>query len=305
MPDILQRIIARKPLTKNQRDALLGYLLILPAAVIVFGFVGYPFIKAVQLSFTTKFVGEPGRFVGFQNYVNLFNSPTFWLVVRNSFLYTGFAVILKMVFGMIVAKFLNRDFPGKDIVGGIFLVSWIIPMAISALAWKWIFQDIGGILNWVLLRLGLIASKIPFLSKPMLALSIVVLVNLWRGLPFFALSFQGALKTVPRAQYDAAEVAGASRWQLFRYVELPNIKNVVLIVLILTTVWTFADFQVIWILTRGGPGNQTQVFATYTYSIAITSGNMGLGVTISLVMFPFLGALIIFLTRIMTEQRSY
>jgi multiple sugar transport system permease protein len=177
-------------------------------------------------------------------------------------------------------------------------------MAISALAWKWIFQDIGGILNWILERLNLIQQAIPFLSIPALAFGIIITVNIWRGLPFFALSFQGALKTIPREQYDVARIAGASKIQIFRYVELPNIRSVAMIVLMLTMVWTFADFQVVWILTRGGPGNQTQVFATYTYEIAIRTGDLGRGVTVSLMMFPLLGAMILYLTSIMAQARK-
>jgi len=267
-------------------------------------FIGYPFITAVWFSFTKKYVGSPALYIGLKNYTTLFHSSTFWLVVRNSFIYTLSAIFFKMTLGMLIAKLFNRDFLGRDVVGGIFLISWVIPMAISALAWKWIFQDIGGILNWILIRLQLVKYDVPFLSIPKLALGIAILVNVWRGLPFFALSFQGALKTVPRDQYDAAKIAGASPIQIFRYVELPNIRNVVMIVLMLTTVWTFADLQVIWILTRGGPGNLTQVFATYTYEIAIGTGDLGLGITVSLVMFPLLGVMILYLTGIMSKGRK-
>ena len=293
-----------KPLTKTQRNRILGYIFLLPLALIVLGFVGYPFISAIWLSFTRKYVGTPGEFIGLKNYLSLFRSDTFWLVVRNSFIYTFSSVFLKMTLGMLVAKLLVRKFIGRDVVGGIFLISWVIPMAISALAWKWIFQDIGGILNWIILKLHLVSRAIPFLSIPTLALSIVVIVNFWRGLPFFALSFQGALKTIPRSQYDVAKIAGASPFQIFRYVEFPNIRSIAMIVLMLTMVWTFADFQVVWILTRGGPGNRTQVFATYTYELAIQAGDLGLGVTVSLVMFPLLGAMILYLTSVMSRARK-
>lgn len=291
-------------LNQRQCDHLLGYLLLVPIAFIVLVFIGYPFITAIWFSFTKKYVGNPALYIGLKNYTTLFRSSTFWLVVRNSFIYTLSAIFFKMTLGMLIAKLLNRDFFGKDVVGGIFLISWVIPMAISALAWKWIFQDIGGILNWILIRLQFIKYDVPFLSIPKLALGIAILVNVWRGLPFFALSFQGALKTIPRDQYDVAKIAGASPIQIFWYVELPNIRNVVMIVLMLTTVWTFADFQVIWILTRGGPGNLTQVFATYTYEIAIGTGDLGLGITVSLVMFPLLGAMILYLTGIMSKGRK-
>lgn len=293
-----------KSLNQKQQDRLLGYLFLLPIAIIVLGFIGYPFISAIIMSFSKKYVGAPGEFIGFQNYLTLINNPTFWMVVKNSLIYTLSAVFFKLTIGMLIAKFLNQNFKGKDIVGGIFLVSWIIPMAISALAWKWIFQDIGGILNWILENLGVLDEAIPFLSMPKLALAIVILVNVWRGLPFFALSFQGALKTIPKDQYDVAKISGASKLQIFRYVELPNVMNVALIVLTLTLVWTFADFQVVWILTKGGPGNLTQVFATYTYQIAIRTGNLGLGITVSLIMFPFLGALIFYITSVMSKARQ-
>jgi multiple sugar transport system permease protein len=293
-----------KKLSQKQQDRVLGYFLLLPITIIVIGFVGYPFITAILMSFQKKYVGVPGEFIGLKNYITLFNNPTFWIVVKNTFIYSLTAVFLKITLGMLIAKFLNQKFRGNNIVGGIFLISWVMPIAISALAWKWIFQDIGGVLNWILENLGFIDRAIPFLSIPKIALGIVIFVNVWRGLPFFALSFQAALKNVPEDQCDAAKVAGASKIQIFRYVELPNILSVVLIVLTLTTVWTFADFQVVWILTKGGPGNLTQVFATYTYGVAIITGNLGLGVTVSLIMFPFLATLIFFITNFMSKIRQ-
>jgi len=200
-----------KKLNRKQQDRVLGYFLLLPIMIIVIGFVGYPFITAVFMSFEKKYVGVPGKFIGLKNYITLFNNPTFWIVAKNSFIYSLTAVFLKLTLGMIVAKFLNQNFRGKHIVGGIFLISWVIPIAISALAWKWIFQDIGGVLNWILEDLGFIDRAIPFLSMPKIALGIVIFVNVWRGLPFFALSFQAALKNVPTDQCDAAKVAGASK----------------------------------------------------------------------------------------------
>ena len=301
---ILRNNLNIKKINQKQQDRVLGYFLLLPITIIVIGFVGYPFITAILMSFQKKYVGVPGEFVGLKNYITLFNNPTFWLVVKNSLIYSLTAVFLKLTLGMLIAKFLNQDFRGKNVVGGIFLISWVIPIAISALAWRWIFQDIGGLLNWILENLGFIDRAIPFLSIPKIALGIVIFVNVWRGLPFFALSFQAALKTVPKDQCDAAKIDGASKIQIFRYVELPNIINVVLIVLTLTVVWTFADFQVVWILTKGGPGNLTQVFATYTYEIAIRTGDLGLGVTVSLIMFPFLGALIFFITNFMSKIKQ-
>ena len=293
-----------KKLSQKQQDRVLGYFLLLPIAIIVIGFFGYPFITAILMSFQKKYVGVPGEFIGLKNYITLFNNPTFWIVVKNTFIYSLTAVFLKITLGMLIAKFLNQKFRGNNIVGGIFLISWVMPIAISALAWKWIFQDIGGVLNWILENLGFIDRAIPFLSIPKIALGIVIFVNVWRGLPFFALSFQAALKNVPEDQCDAAKIDGASKIQIFRYVELPNILSVVLIVLTLTTVWTFADFQVVWLLTKGGPGNLTQVFATYTYEIAIMTGNLGLGVTVSLIMFPFLATLIFFITNFMSKIRQ-
>ncbi|MBA7530519.1 hypothetical protein ES705_22727 [subsurface metagenome] len=293
-----------KKLSQKQQDRVLGYFLLLPITIIVIGFVGYPFITAILMSFQKKYVGVPGEFIGLKNYITLVNSSTFWLVVKNTFIYSLTAVFLKITLGMLIAKFLNQKFRGNNIVGGIFLISWVMPIAISALAWKWIFQEGGGVLNWILENLGFIDRAIPFLSIPKIALGIVIFVNVWRGLPFFALSFQAALKNVPEDQCDAAKIDGASKIQIFRYVELPNILSVVLIVLTLTTVWTFADFQVVWLLTKGGPGNLTQVFATYTYEIAIMTGNLGLGVTVSLIMFPFLATLIFFITNFMSKIKQ-
>ncbi|RKY51666.1 MAG: sugar ABC transporter permease [Candidatus Neomarinimicrobiota bacterium] len=282
-----------------QQPHILGYLFITPLIMIIFGLVGFPCVDAVWLSLTHKFVGQPAKFIGFENYHSLMFSPAFINATKNTFVYTFVATGLKMTLGLAMALTLNFDFKGVNAVRGILLISWVIPTAISALIWMWMYDDMVGIFNFTLIKLGLIKTGLSWLGNSQLAMPSVIAVNVWRDTPFFGLSFLAALKTVSPELYEAARTDGASVIQRFFHIALPLIKPVALIVTLLSIMWTFADFQIVYIMTKGGPAGATHIFSTFSYEVGFIAGNLGKATAIPLLMTPFLAVFIILITRLM------
>ncbi len=259
-----------------EQEAVFAYLLLLPAAAILAVFLAYPFCYGIWLSLNTGSPGEVLRFVGLGNYARLWDDEIFHLVVRNSLVYTVSTEVLKVAFGLAVAHLLNRSFRGRTVVRAALLLPWIVPTVLSTLAWSWILDPTFGILDWTLLHLGIVKTPPNWLFTLPLPMVALVTVNVWRGVPFFALSFLGGLQAIPVELYEAAQLDGAAAWARFRYVTLPLLRPVILTVLLLSTIVTLADFQLIYLLTGGGPFNQTQVFSTYAYKVGLASGNVGL-----------------------------
>ncbi len=285
----------RGPITRLLEDERwLATLLLLPTVALLGLFIAYPFVKGVMLSVTDTRVGVPGHFVGLQNFADVWQDSIFRVAVWNTCLYTFVATVFKLVLGLWLAVLLNRHFRGKALTRAFILLPFIIPTVLSTLAWKWMFDPTFSVINWGLFRLGLIHARINWLGDPNLALISVIIVNIWRGLPFYAITLLAGLQTISPELHEAAAIDGARAWQRFRHVTWPLLLPVTLVVTLFSVIQTFADFQLVYVLTGGGPANATQLFATYAYQIGIGTGLLSQGATISLAVFPVLLLVVIF-----------
>jgi multiple sugar transport system permease protein len=257
-------------------------------------FVLYPFSKGLWLSVLNTEVAIPGEFVGLKNFIKLWNDQIFRRTAQNTILYTIAATILKLGLGMIVALLLNQLIGFKRIIRASMLLPWIVPTILSALAWKWMFDPTFSVISFFLFHLGITSKQISWLGGPVLSLTSVIIVNAWRGMPFFAITLLAGLQTITPTLYEAAAIDGASGWQRFWYVTWPLLMPVTMVVVLFSVIMTFADFQLVYILTGGGPANSTHLFATYAYQIGIATGKISEGAAVSLAMFPFLFLIVIF-----------
>jgi multiple sugar transport system permease protein len=271
-----------------ERQHVLAGVLLAPTLIILLLFIAYPFALGLWLAVTDKVVGRPGSFIGLENFrVNL-NDQIFLRAFRNTFIYTFIATFFKLALGMVTALLLNHHFRFKRIVRAGLLLPWIIPTVLSTLAWQWMFDSTFSVFNWMLLNAGIISKRILWLGDGVLAMACLILVNVWRGMPFFAITLLAGLQTVNPDLHEA------NAWQRFWRVTLPLIKPIMLVVVLFSMISTFADFQLIYVLTRGGPYSSTHVFGTYAYEIAMRAAKLGQGASISLSLFPFLLAVIVF-----------
>lgn len=222
------------------------------------------------------------------------NDSIFLRAFQNTFIYTFIATALKLALGMGAALLLNHHFRFKRIVRASMLLPWIVPTVLSTLAWQWMFDATFSVFNWVLMNVGIISDRILWLGDGVLAMGCLIAVNVWRGMPFFAITLLAGLQTVNPDLHEAAEIDGANAWQRFWRVTLPLIKPIMLVVVLFSMIATFADFQLIYVLTRGGPYSSTHVFGTYAYEIAMRAAKLGQGASISLFLFPFLLTVIVF-----------
>jgi multiple sugar transport system permease protein len=236
------------------------------------------------------------RFVGFGNFEFLFKRETFWLVVKQSCIFAITAVVFKALIGFIVAHFVhNIPAKGQRKWRGMLLVPWVIPLALSSLGWWWLFDPTHSAFNWLLALFGF--EEIPWLSNPYWARFSVILVNVWYGAPFFLIMYLAALKSVPEQLYEAAAIDGANAWQKFVHITLPMMRNIIAITVLFSMIVTFANFDIVQIMTAGGPRNMTHVFATYAFMLGIRSGDIPLGASVSLFMFPILAIAAVFILR--------
>jgi multiple sugar transport system permease protein len=266
----------------------LAAALLLPTVILLGLFIAYPFVEGVWLSVTDARVGVPGHFVGMANFAALLSDSIFRVAVWNTFVYTAVATVFKLALGLWLALLLNRNFRGKAFTRAFILLPFIIPTVLSTFAWKWMFDPTFSVINWTLFQLGLIHSRINWLGDPNLALISVIIVNVWRGVPFFAISLLAGLQTINPELQEAAAIDGARAWQRFWHVTWPLLLPVTMVVVLFSVIQTFADFQLVYVLTGGGPANATQLFATYAYQIGVGTGLLSEGAAISLAMFPFL-----------------
>ena len=279
----------RGPVTRLLEDERwLASLLLLPTIVLLGLFIAYPFVKGVWLSVTDTRVGVPGSFVGIANFQKLWHDDIFRTAVYNTFVYTFVTTVLKLVLGLWLALLLNRHFKGKAMTRAFILLPFIIPTVLSTFAWKWMFDPTFSVINWMLFHLGLIHSRINWLGDPDLAMISVIIVNVWRGVPFYAISLLAGLQTISPELHEAAAIDGARAWNRFRHVTWPLLLPVTMVVVLFSVIQTFADFQLVYVLTGGGPANATQLFATYAYQIGVGTGLLSEGAAISLAIFPVL-----------------
>lgn len=278
----------------NHSRNLLGGLLMLPAAVLLVGLLAYPLGLGVWLGLTDTTIGRSGIYIGLENFVRLFEDRVFWKSVFNTFLYTTVASVFKFALGLWLALLLNHALPFKAFIRAIVLLPWIVPTVLSAIAFWWIYDSQFSILSWSLVKLGLVDEYIDFLGDPTNARIAVIVANVWRGIPFVAICLLAGLQTISPTLYEAAMLDGATSWQRFRYVTFPMLTPIIAVVMTFSVLFTFTDFQLIYVLTRGGPLNATHLMATLSFQRAIPGGQLGEGAAIATAMIPFLLAAILF-----------
>lgn len=286
-------------------ETRLGWLLVTPALLVVLGMVGYPFLEAIRISFTDRMVGRgPGRWVGLANYEYIIGWPDFSSMVVRTVLITIAAVFLKTVVGLILATSLNQEFRGRNLLRGIFMLPWILPTYIIVLVWRWIFDGQTGLLNQILTSWGLIAENYPFLARSGSAVALLIFVMVWKGYPFYALTFLAGMQTISADLYDAAKVDGAGRLGRFRYVTLPGLQQVMGVVILLSTIWTMNSLEIPMLLTGGGPSNATEVFPLLTYHLAMQNFRLGEGAALPIMMLPIVALLVLGVASYMDREAT-
>lgn len=286
------------------KERVLGPLLVAPAFILLVSLIGYPFLIALYLALSDRILATSGtgKFIGLVNFVTLAHDSIFIQTTMNTFNYAFVAVFFKLILGMLMALVLNEVTIFKNLFRGILLLPWIVPTSLSTLGWLWMFDSQYSIFNWILMTLGITKEKIIWLGTPALAMFSVQLVNIWRGIPFFGISLLAGMQVIPQDLYEAAEIDGANAWNRFWNVTIPLLKPVIVVVTLFSIVQTFADFQIVYVLTRGGPINSTHLFATLAHQVAILGGKLGEGAAISLFMFPILAIAVILQLRYLQQE---
>src|SRR5205809_7032228 len=275
-------------------DARWLALALLVRTMILLGlFIAHPFVRGIWLSVTDSRVGVPGDFVGLANFHKIWDDSIFRTAVYNTFLYTAVTTVFKLALGLWLAMLLNRHFRGKALTRAFILLPFIIPTVLSSFAWKWMFDPTFSVLNWLMYHLGLITGRINWMGDPDLAMISIMVVNVWRGVPFFAISLLAGLQTISPELNEAAAIDGAKPWQRFWHITWPLLLPVTMVVVLFSVIQTFADFQIVYVMTGGGPANATHLFATYAYQIGIGTGLLSEGAAIALAMFPILFLVVI------------
>ncbi|MCC6178550.1 MAG: ABC transporter permease subunit [Chloroflexi bacterium] len=285
------------------RDWPTAYLFVLPMVLLLFGLIGYPFGRAVYLSFFNAVGVRVGNFVGFENYINLWKDDFFIRAVQTTVTFTVVSVFFKFWFGLGTALLLHNMPRFGSVLGGLILLPYIIPEVVRALAWRVLLDPLFGALNYILVNvLHVIPKGLPWLGDPATALPSVILVNVWAGLPFIIILCVAGLKAIDAEQYDAAAVDGAGSWRRFLHVTLPGLKYVIIVATLLTTIFTFNNFTLTYLLTGGGPGGATRIYTILAYEYAVSGLRYGAGISVAMTTAPFLFLLILFLGRFMMQR---
>jgi multiple sugar transport system permease protein len=275
----------------------LGWLLVAPAGIILLGLLAYPLLLGIWLSLTNTVLGTSGHFIGFQNYLTLFHDPVYLDAVGYSLLYTFGAEVFKLSIGLGLALLLNQQFFGYRAARTVMLLPWVAPTVLSVLAWLWLFDPQFSALSWLLERMGLIQHNINFLGTPWAARISLIVVNVWRGIPYYAIGYLAGLQAIPKDLLEAAAMDGANAWQAFIRIIWPLLIPITTILLSFSSIWTITDFQLIWTMTRGGPVNATQVFTTLAYQRGINGGSLGQGAAVAISAIPVMLVLAYFALR--------
>jgi len=292
-PDNDWKPVALLQKLQNSRNAL-GLLFMVPAAVLLLVFLTYPLILGVWLGFTDTKIGRPGMWIGLENYKFLWGDEVTRLALFNTLFYTVVASALKFALGLWLALLLNEKIPFKTFFRTVILLPYIVPTALSAIAFWWIYDSQFSVISWVLVKMGVITTYVDFLGNPWNARLSTIAANVWRGVPFVAITLLAGLQTISPSLHEAAAIDGATGWQRFRYITLPLLTPIIAVVMTFSVLFTFTDFQLIYVLTRGGPLNATHLMATLSFQRAIPGGSLGEGAAIAIAMIPFLLASILF-----------
>ena len=287
------------------RDTSVAYAFLAPAFFLLLFLVAYPFVLSVWFSLSDARIGETGAFVGLENFERLLGSAIFLQTLQNSIVFTALALGAKTVFGMALALLLFRIGRFKRLIRGAVLLPFIVPTALSTLVWWWMFEPLYSVVNWTLKSLHLVRHDIPWLPDPYLAMFTVILVNVWRGLPFFAITLLAGLVAIPRELYEAAESDGAGAFGRFWHVTIPLVKPVLAVVILFSAIFTLGDFNIVYVLTKGGPMNMTHLFATYSFVLGLQGGQIGQGAAVSLFLFPILLMVVFVQLRMVRRATTY
>ena len=273
-------------LSQRTREHLANYAYLLPAALCLGGTVLFPILKAIHMSLYHNVLSRPQdyRFIGLGNYLRLIEDPVFWLTLRNSVVWVFGSVILQFIFGFAAALLLQQAFRGRALVRTLTLLPWIIPGVVVGLIWEWLYQPNYGVINDLLIRLGLMSERIAWLSSPDLAMAAVVFTNVWRGIPFFAIMLLAGLQAVPDELYEAAHVDGAGVFSRFWHITLPLLRPIIVVATATRIIWTFNYADLIFVMTGGGPANATQITSSYTLLQAYSSLDFGYAAALSVVL---------------------
>ena len=283
---------------------LKGYLLVLPAVIYVLALLGFPLVLGVWYSLTDVTVVRDGRFIGLKNFVDAARDPTFRLALRNTLIIATVATAAKITLSVALAFLLLGAFRGRSVLRTLFVLPWTIPIALSTIAWKWMFHSQFSVVNWILLKVGLIDQSIQWLGTPVPAMFAVILVSTWRAVPFGAIVVMAGLTALPADVIDAARVDGANWWQRFKSVIVPLIAPILFIAVLFDLIFTLTELTVVFLLTGGGPVDQTQVLANYALQVGINGTQLGEGAAIALFMLPVLLALTILALRMIARREG-
>jgi multiple sugar transport system permease protein len=285
----------------SRREARLGYALVAPVVICLLLLVFYPFVFAIWISFTDRMIGRAGHFIGLANYVYLFGQPSFQASVRNTIVLVVSVQALKLVVSLGIALLLNQPIRGREFWRALILLPWAMPAFVAYLTWKLLYAPQGGAFNMILLGSGLASSHVDFLSTRELAMPSVIVATFWRGFPFWVISFLAAMQNVPIEMYEAAAMDGAGAWQRFRHITLPGIRHVVLVVVLLSTIWTTNGFENIWLLTQGGPSDATMTFPVLAY-FGMQSLRIGEASAVSVAMLPIFAMLALIIVKLLQDD---
>jgi len=274
----------------QQSESILGYLMVTPLVVCILLLVVYPFFFAIQISFTNRVVGSDGQFVGFANYINLAKKPDFQASIQNTIVMVSAIQIIKLIIGLGLAALLNQQIRARQLWRGLILIPWAMPAFVAFITWKLLYAPQGGAFNYILIGLGLVNTHVDFLSTRELAMPSVIAASVWRGFPFWVISFLAAMQSVPRELYESSALDGANAWQRFMNITLPGIRHIILVVILISTIATTNSFEAVWILTGGGPSNATMTFPVLAY-YGLQSLRIGEASAVSVALLPVFAVL--------------
>lgn len=289
-------------------EAVTAYAFVAPAVGLLLPLVGYPFLLSLYLATSDAVVGNLGRFIGLGQFTRLLRQEIFQQTLKNTAIYAIAAVTAKIILGlslaMILAGFGRHRLPGSRLIRAVILLPWIVPTALSTVGWKWMFEPQFSVINWTLAQLGAInyVSDLQWLGEAHLARAAVILVNVWRGVPFFAINLLAGLISIPGELYEAAETEGATSFTKFWFITLPLLRPVLSTVVLFSLIMTISDFNIVYVLTRGGPLNSTHLLPTLAHQVGLMTGEIGRGAAVSLFMLPFLMVIVFYQMRLMRRK---
>jgi ABC-type sugar transport system permease subunit len=280
---------------RGNKDSGLGWTLVTPVLIILAVVIGYPTFASIWFSFTNRTVGgDAGEFVGLDNYTRLIGDAAFQSALWNLIFIVAFALVLKLVIGLATAVLLNQPIRGRKMWRALAILPWAIPGFVAFMAWKLMYEPDSGALNQVIF--GLTGQEIGFLTDPVWSRISVAFATFWRGFPFWTISFLAALQTIPKELYEAAEMDGASPWKSFWHITLPSLRPTIILVSVLSTIWTANSFENVWLLTQGGPSNATMTFPVLSY-LSLQNLRIGDAAAAAVVILPVFIVLLVFLIR--------